>query len=1216
MTIQTAVLIETLVALGADVRWASCNIFSTQDHAAAAIAADGVPVFAWKGETLEEYWWCTDMALRFPEGKGPHMIVDDGGDASLLIHMGYRAENDAETINRKGGNHEEQVILDTLNRILQEDNGRWHRTVAEMKGVSEETTTGVHRLYQMMEKGELLVPAINVNDSVTKSKFDNLYGCRESLADGIKRATDVMIAGKVVVVAGYGDVGKGCSHSMRSYGARVLVTEIDPICALQAAMEGFEVTTMEEAVKEGNIFVTTTGNCDIITIEHMTQMKDQAIVCNIGHFDNEIQVDKLVNYPNIKHTNIKPQVDKYTFPNGNSIFLLAEGRLVNLGCATGHPSFVMSNSFTNQVLAQMDLWQMAYEVGVYRLPKRLDEEVARLHLERIGVKFGENLNAYTSIDETVYNISNVPVNTPGAIDSCLLILHDWSNDLTLDPKEIDKERGVINEEWRTRMSAMQRFQEKMLPAMFAGTKYANCFPIGTMDVVMNFKPQTLRDYYEKWYRPDLQGIMVVGDVDVDATEALIKKMFADIPAQPNGAKREYYPVNDNKEPIILVARDKEQPYVQTFIFNKHETTPREEKSNVGYLMQDYAATLITNMLNARLNELLQAANPPYIYAATYDDDFFVAKTKDAFTGIVVCKEDAIENGISTVLREIERARQFGFTETEYSRARAEYLRHLESAFQERDKRKNESYVKEYVRHFLDNEPIPGIANEYTIINQIAPAIPVTALNQMMQQMVTDSNQVVALFGPEKEGLKLPTEDAIKNLLKAVKSEKLTPYVDKVSNEPLMKEAPKGGKIVSEKKDDIFGTTMLTLSNGVKVIIKKTDFKADEIRMKGVSMGGSSLFPDSEIININGLDAVALGGLGNFSAIELEKVLAGKKASVNYGIGDKTEAVTGSCSPKDFETMMQLTYLTFTAPRRDDNAFASYKNRSKAELQNMDLNPNSSFSDSITSTLYMKHPRTLRMKADMVDKMDYDKILSMYQDRFKDASDFTFILVGNVDVEAVKPLIESYLGALPSINRKETFKDNHIEMRKGIYKNEFIRQQETPKVNNFISYSGTCAYTLRNDILMSMTDQLLNLIYTEKVREDEGGTYGVYPMGQLVKYPTERAVLQIFFNTAPDKQDKLMKIIYAEAEAFAKNGPDEASLNKVKEYMLKKHNENLKENGYWLNSIDEYLYTGINPIKDYEQIVNGITAKDIQKFANELLKQKNQITVSMISPEKK
>ncbi len=405
MTIQTAVLIETLVELGADVRWASCNIFSTQDHAAAAIAAAGIPVFAWKGETLEEYWWCTDMALRFPDGKGPHLIVDDGGDASLLVHMGYRAEQDASTINRRGANREEQVVLDTLNRILKEDNQRWHRTVADMKGISEETTTGVHRLYQMMDRNELLVPAINVNDSVTKSKFDNLYGCRESLADGIKRATDVMIAGKVVVVLGYGDVGKGCAQSMRSYGARVIVTEIDPICALQAAMEGFEVTTMEEAVKEGNIFVTTTGNRDVITIEHMQQMKDQSIVCNIGHFDNEIQVDKLVSYPGIKHLNIKPQVDKYTFPTGNSIFLLAEGRLVNLGCATGHPSFVMSNSFTNQVLAQIDLWENDYEIGVYRLPKLLDEEVARLHLAQIGVKL-------TTLSQEQADYIGVPVNGP------------------------------------------------------------------------------------------------------------------------------------------------------------------------------------------------------------------------------------------------------------------------------------------------------------------------------------------------------------------------------------------------------------------------------------------------------------------------------------------------------------------------------------------------------------------------------------------------------------------------------------------------------------------------------------------------------------------------------------------------------------------------------------------------------------------------------------
>ncbi|GET26860.1 adenosylhomocysteinase [Prolixibacter sp. NT017] len=386
MTIQTAVLIETLVELGADVRWASCNIFSTQDHAAAAIAAANVPVFAWKGETLAEYWWCTERALDFGEGKGPHLIVDDGGDATLMVHLGYKAEKDASVLEKEAEGEDEVELQKTLKRILAETPNRWGNAVKELKGVSEETTTGVHRLYQMMERGELLFPAINVNDSVTKSKFDNTYGCRESLADGIKRATDVMIAGKVVVVCGYGDVGKGCARSMRGYGARVVVTEIDPICALQAAMEGFEVKTVEDALSEGNIYVTTTGNKDIITAEHMANMKDQAIVCNIGHFDNEIQVAQLEKWPGISKKNIKPQVDKYEYPDGHSIFLLAEGRLVNLGCATGHPSFVMSNSFTNQTLAQLDLWKNDYKVDVYRLPKHLDEEVARLHLEQLGVK--------------------------------------------------------------------------------------------------------------------------------------------------------------------------------------------------------------------------------------------------------------------------------------------------------------------------------------------------------------------------------------------------------------------------------------------------------------------------------------------------------------------------------------------------------------------------------------------------------------------------------------------------------------------------------------------------------------------------------------------------------------------------------------------------------------------------------------------------------------
>ena len=407
MTIQTAVLIETLTSLGAEVRWASCNIFSTQDHAAAAIAVTGVPVFAWKGETLEEYWDCTFKALTHKGGTGPELVVDDGGDVTLLIHKGYELENGDKWVDGPADSHEEQVIKNLLKKVYADDPQYWHKVVAAWRGVSEETTTGVHRLYKMMEQGKLLIPAINVNDSVTKSKFDNLYGCRESLADGIKRATDVMVAGKVAVICGYGDVGKGCAHSLRGMGARCIVTEVDPINALQAAMEGFEVTTVEDTLGRGDIYVTTTGNVDIITLEHMLKMKDQAIVCNIGHFDNEIQMDRLNTLPGVTKLNIKPQVDFYTFPAGNGIFVLAEGRLVNLGCATGHPSFVMSNSFANQTLAQLDLWanKDTYKVGVYVLPKKLDEEVARLHLEKIGVKL-------TTLSKKQADYIGVPVEGP------------------------------------------------------------------------------------------------------------------------------------------------------------------------------------------------------------------------------------------------------------------------------------------------------------------------------------------------------------------------------------------------------------------------------------------------------------------------------------------------------------------------------------------------------------------------------------------------------------------------------------------------------------------------------------------------------------------------------------------------------------------------------------------------------------------------------------
>ncbi|KAA6340409.1 putative zinc protease, partial [termite gut metagenome] len=819
-------------------------------------------------------------------------------------------------------------------------------------------------------------------------------------------------------------------------------------------------------------------------------------------------------------------------------------------------------------------------------------------------------------DETVYNIANVPVVREGIVDSCLLILHDWSNDLLLNGEEIDKERGVIHEEWRTRMSAGQRVMEKALPQMFLGTKYANCLPIGNMDVVDNFKHQALRDYYEKWYRPDLQGIIIVGDIEPDIIEGKIKQLFSDIPAQPDAAERIYYPVNDNEEPIVVIEKDKEQTNIQVTIYNKHDATPDDQKSYLSYMVEYYVKAMIDNMLNARLNELRQKPNPPFTYAHTYDDDFYVSKTKDAFTGTVVCKEGEIENGISALLREMERARRFGFTESEYARARAEYLRYLESAYNERDKIKNNNYVHEYVRLFIDNEPAPGIENEYAILNQLAPNIPVQLLNETIGQLMPGNNQVVTLFGPDKENITYPTKETLLDILNQIKAEELTAYVDKVSDEPLISKIPRPGKVVSEKKNDVFGTTTLTLSNGVRVIIKETDFKADEIRMHAFSEGGSSLFPDSEILNMAMINAIVPnGGLGNFSTIDLDKILAGKKAWASASVARYTEEVSGNCSPKDFETMMQLTYLRFTAPRKDEDAFASYKNRTKASLQNQEMNPRVAFSDSLNSAIYMNHPRAFRLKPYMVDQIDYDKILSMYNDRYKDASDFTFIFVGNVDLEQVKPYIELYLASLPSIKRKETFKDVNMPIRQGIYKNEFTKEQETAKASNLILYSGKCDYTLKENVQMNALSQILRIVYTEKVREEEGGTYGVSTSGSISKYPQIEFVFEIYFDTDPTKKDRLMDIIYAEIDNMTTHGPSETNLNKVREYMLKKHKEDIKENSYWENVIAGYIYTGLDGYTDYETIVNNMTVESIQKFAAKLFNQGNRIEVNMISPAK-
>ncbi len=838
----------------------------------------------------------------------------------------------------------------------------------------------------------------------------------------------------------------------------------------------------------------------------------------------------------------------------------------------------------------------------------------REYLETIGVKFGANLNAYTSIDETVYNITNVPVTRDGVIDSCLLILHDWADDLTLSPEEIDKERGVIHEEWRTSMGAMMRMYEQVFPVIYQNNRYGHRLPIGTMEVVDHFPYQALRDYYEKWYRPDLQGIIVVGDINVDSVEQKIKRLFSPIRMPENPAEREYFPVADNAEPIITVAKDREQEVPVVYLFHKHDVIPDEQKNSVEYLAANYMTWAIEEMLNSRISELMQQANPPFIQSFVSDENFLLSKTKGAFTGIAVTKEDGILTGTEAMMREIERVRRFGFTASEYARAKADYLRGLEVSYNERDKQRTPSYVNEYLANFLNGEPIPGAENYYGIMSQVVPSIPIEAINEWMKQLIREDNVMLSVFCPEKEGMTYPTETELKRIIEKVRTEQLEAYVDKVSNEPLLQEKPRAGKVLKTEKG-AFGTTVLTLSNGVRVIVKHTDFKADELLMSAFSPGGNSLFDNKDVLQFSLMnDIVSLGGVGNFSQTDLDKVLAGKVASANTTVNTYSEGASGSCSPQDLETMLQLTYLRFTAPRTDADAFASFISRLKAALANQEANPMSAFSDSVQATFYNKNPRIFSLKADMTDKVDYAKVMELYKDRFEDAGDFTFLLVGNIDMAVATPLIEQYLGGLPSTGRKESFGETGISFRTGRHKNNFTRKLETPKSTIAITNSGNCPYTLKNKVLMSMTEQLFDILYTQTIREEEGGTYGVRCGGIMSKYPEEKAVFQIYFDTDPARREEMTGLIKKGLDDFIANGPEADDLNKVKEYMLKTYQQNQKENGYWLGALNEFYWNKLDVNTGYEELVNSITPADLQEFAEAFFGQNNQAEVSMSSPD--
>lgn len=836
-------------------------------------------------------------------------------------------------------------------------------------------------------------------------------------------------------------------------------------------------------------------------------------------------------------------------------------------------------------------------------------------MERYGVKFGDNLNAYTAVDETVYNIDNVPTADATAIDSCLWALHDWSNDLTLDPKEIDNERGVIHEEWRGGDNASKRVMEKMLPVILAGSKYADAMPIGSMDVVMNFKPQVLRDYYEKWYRPDLQGIVVVGDINVDQIEAKIKQIFSDIPAQPAAAKRIYYTVPDNAEPIVFTGTDKELTKVSVGYYFKHRGVEDKNKVTMDYCRKNLINNMISSMIGDRYEEMMHQSVPPFIGASAGDGAFSIAKTEDAFCAAVTCKENDIKGGIMSMLREVMRAKKYGFTQSELDRNRTDYLRELESMYNERDKQQSSSLVSMYVRNFLDNEPIPSVEDCYKLYSEMAKSLTLAEINAAMKKYITDNNLVVTMQAPEKADLKLPSKQDLLNYLAQAKAEQLQPYKDKTVDASLISKLPKAGKVVSARKNATMGTTEYMLSNGVKVVVKKTDFLKDDISMIAVSKGGTSLYPDNEIINLKNIGVASLGGLAKYSNIDLGKMLTGKVASASASISLTMESVNGACSPKDLETMMQLAYLTFTAPRKDQVAFDAYKMQLKASLKNKEALPQTALQDTITKALYGDNPRVVRMKENMVDKIDYDKILDIYKERFANAADFTFFFVGNVDEAKLKPMLCKYVASLPASSARENFK-KMLFPRKGIYTNEFVKEEKTPKTTIILNYSGAEKLSLRNSMMADILGQIMDMVYTKTIREDAGAAYTVSSSCSLNDYPEEQVSLEIAFPTDPAKKELALKLVKEGLEKVINEGPSQEYLDKVKEYMLKVHAESIKKNSYWMSVLTQQWLNSIDFSKDYEQTLKSITAKDIQQFTARLYKQNNQILVTMTSPAAK
>lgn len=835
--------------------------------------------------------------------------------------------------------------------------------------------------------------------------------------------------------------------------------------------------------------------------------------------------------------------------------------------------------------------------------------------ESVGIKFGANLNAYTSVDQTVYNISAAPVTREGVIDSCLLILNDWSHELLLTDKEIDKERGVIEEEWRTRRSgmAMQRLSEQAMPVIYAGTKYSDCMPIGNIDIVRTFPYNDLRDYYSKWYRPDLQAIIVVGDINEDKIEEKIKKLFAKIPLPQNPAHRIYYPIGNNEKMILYTATDKEQPTVNFTLYMKRDVTPKQERNTIQNYADDYKTNILRMAINDRLEELSRTKNAPFISASVRSGNFFLASTKDAFELSGVLKEGKALEAIQLLVGEVERARANGITIDELKRGKAEMLSYAENDYNDRSNRRNGEFVEQCVQNFLEETPIIEPEKELEIVRKLDKTVTIDDVNALAKTIITNQNQVVTMFGPDKNTFKMPTNSSIENAILKAQKQHYTPYkTQNTLTERLITKLPKPGSIISERTYK-YGYTEFTLSNGLKVYVRPTNFEPDEVNLKLFSLGGKNIYPDSEMPNLTYLMAGAtIGGVGQYNDLTLEKMLAGKTATVTPFIDNDTRGMAGTSNVKDTKTLLELVYLYFTQPRKDPQAFKNLMEQQQEFLTNAHVNPMLAYNDTLHKVAYATN-RMASMDKEQLKRVNYNRIMHIYKELFANAANFKLILTGNIDINKLRPLLCQYIATLPSNNAKETIGTYEPKLVDGKKTYIFHKKQTTPTAITTIVIKGKMEYNNRNELLMDAIGQLLRIVYTEKVREDKGGTYSVQVSGDLQHHPNNEALLRIAFQTDPQKYNSLIPIVYKELEKMATEGPSKQDLDKVKAYELKVYNQVLRMNNYWEYVLYTDLYNGIDVDTDFRYIVENMTCDDIRTTLRNLIDQNNCIEVTMTQP---